>query len=317
MNCQEVTELMHRQLDDDLRESEMEVLLNHTRHCPDCAAMFDRLTRLSAELTNLPKVTPSYSLVDAIMPELLRIDNENKQTDDVASASPAGDAQGLSRRTRRTRSWPSWKSISGVVAAGIVAGFFLITYPPQLGTTSDDDAADMHNVAAQMKAPMREESSQLRNMTAGGDDAADSPVGIQSGDAQKDVAESKGDGIEENIVPDIYNYENAPSDEKPTLTGSQEGERGESGNLPSMGIAGQALFPSPDSQYVASIDEHTVVISAADGSPVFKTESKSGAPANLLWSPESNELTYDVSLEQGATEKYIIDVKAREERKAE
>ena len=70
MNCQEVMEYMQRQLDDDLDEHEYEVLINHTRHCPDCAAMFERLQLLSAELTSLPKVIPSYSLVDAIMPRL-------------------------------------------------------------------------------------------------------------------------------------------------------------------------------------------------------------------------------------------------------
>ena len=74
MNCQEVMELMQRQLDDDLDESEIEVLMNHTRQCPDCAAMFERLQLLSAELTSLPKVMPSYSLVDAIMPQLERIE---------------------------------------------------------------------------------------------------------------------------------------------------------------------------------------------------------------------------------------------------
>lgn len=316
MNCQEVTELMHRQLDDDLRESEMEVLLNHTRHCPDCAAMFERLTRLSAELTSLPKVTPSYSLVDAIMPELLRIDNDNK----AVAASPASDAQSHARRVQRTRRWPSWKAISGVVAAGIVAGIFLITYPPQLGTMSDsDDAANIHTAdGSVMKAPAREEASQFRSMNAGGDASSDSP---ESGSDMKDVTDQMGDKMEGNFAPDVYNYENAPSDVEPTLTGSQEGSteggQGESGSLPNMGIAAQALFPSPNEHYVASIDGHSVVISAADGSQLFKTESKNGDPVNLLWSPESNELTYEVSLEQGATEKYIIDIQAQAERKAE
>ena len=62
--------ICNEQLDGDLDEQETEILMTHTRHCPDCAAMFSRLQMLSSGLENLPKVTPSYSLVDAIMPRL-------------------------------------------------------------------------------------------------------------------------------------------------------------------------------------------------------------------------------------------------------
>lgn len=319
---------MHRQLDDDLRESEMEVLLNHTRHCPDCAAMFERLTRLSAELTSLPKVTPSYSLVDAIMPELLRIDNEAKQATSPAAPIPTNETHTNARRTQRTRRFPSWKSIGGVVAAGIVAGFFLITYPPQLGTSvNDSDNASIHNAAAEsantMKEPLgnHEESSQLRSKSSpGGDEAADPSFEIESGSIADKVDQY-------GIMQEDTNYgvsgslESVPGDSKSTMNSNQEGEQEggqeESNSIPNMGIAGQALFPSPDGQYVASIDEFHIVVSSADGTPIFKSDRKNGTHANLVWSPESSELTYDVSLEQGATEQYVIDVTALEERKAE
>ncbi len=55
MNCQEVMEFMQRQLDGDLDAKEEDELHAHLMHCLDCAQMFERLQRLSDELTQLPK----------------------------------------------------------------------------------------------------------------------------------------------------------------------------------------------------------------------------------------------------------------------
>jgi hypothetical protein len=311
---------MHRQLDDDLRESEMEVLLNHTRHCPDCAAMFERLTRLSAELTSLPKVTPSYSLVDAIMPELLRIDKKAEQAvgSSASAAAPSDDARTIARRSQRVRRFPSWKSISGVVAAGIVAGFFLISYPPQLGT-SDNDSGGIHNAAADMAKKSAQENAGVSELraTAGGDDTSDSIVDIQSGGSVKGTVDQNSAEIQENLEPDVYSFESPAGEMESNATRNQEEGGGESGGMPDMGIAAQALYPSPDGQYVASIDEYHIAISTADGSPIFKSDRKNGTHGNLVWSPDSRELTYDVSLEHGATEKYVIDITEQAVRKAE
>ncbi|MHA7962687.1 anti-sigma factor family protein [Paenibacillus sp. CAU 1782] len=188
MNCQEVMELMQRQLDDDLDESEIVVLMNHTRQCPDCAEMLERLTLLSAELTSLPKVVPSYSLVDAIMPELLRIDvmgsigkdeasqaNSQPETETVLPAATIPDP-GVQRRRKR---WRSWGSIGGVVAAGIVASIFMITYPPDFGSNANNSsgaAGDLSYTVA-----MQDEAASIKNKVEDpGGDASNSDVGIQS-----------------------------------------------------------------------------------------------------------------------------------------
>ncbi|CAH1221010.1 hypothetical protein PAECIP111893_04660 [Paenibacillus plantiphilus] len=130
MNCQEVMEYMQRQLDGDLDEREAETLMTHTRHCQDCATMLDRLQLLSVGLENLPKVTPSYSLVDAIMPRLMDLQLE--------AAQPAITEQPLPTVTRtevvgRFSGWKnrfSMRALSGVIAAGVVVGLFLVTYNP-------------------------------------------------------------------------------------------------------------------------------------------------------------------------------------------
>ncbi|MEW9701559.1 zf-HC2 domain-containing protein [Paenibacillus sp. SI8] len=131
MNCQEVMELMQRQLDGDLHAEEEDELQAHLLHCLDCALMFERLQRLSDELTQLPKVVPPYSLVDAILPQLGEIDRlaEASITEPTAvfgaqsQSTPAGQPPRLPW-TRRIGSQFSWKFAGGVVAAGLIIGFF-------------------------------------------------------------------------------------------------------------------------------------------------------------------------------------------------
>ncbi|MFS0727490.1 zf-HC2 domain-containing protein [Paenibacillus sp. 1P07SE] len=126
MTCQEVMDYMQRQLDGDLDERETDILNKHTRHCPDCAAMMDRLRLLSDELASLPKVTPSFSLVDAIMPQLDKLDAQTQ--------APAATQPPAARRAAPAERRQSWldrlplKTISGVVAASIVAGLFILNY---------------------------------------------------------------------------------------------------------------------------------------------------------------------------------------------
>ncbi|MDQ0887137.1 hypothetical protein QFZ81_002225 [Paenibacillus sp. V4I9] len=131
MNCQEVMEFMQRQLDGDLDAKEEDELHAHLMHCLDCAQMFERLQRLSDELTQLPKVIPPYSLVDAIMPQLADIDRHAAAsiTDKVAAfgtnANQTASVQPPKLPwTRRLGSQFSWKFAGGVVAAGLILGFF-------------------------------------------------------------------------------------------------------------------------------------------------------------------------------------------------
>ncbi|KIL37922.1 hypothetical protein SD70_29875 [Gordoniibacillus kamchatkensis] len=74
MTCHEQVELMQRYLDHDLSDTEERELKEHLVQCAECSGLFDRLQRLDSELSQLPKVTPAYSLVDAIMPQLAELD---------------------------------------------------------------------------------------------------------------------------------------------------------------------------------------------------------------------------------------------------
>ncbi|SDM87242.1 Putative zinc-finger [Paenibacillus sp. yr247] len=131
MNCQEVMELMQRQLDGDLDAQEENELHAHLAHCLDCVQKFERLQRLSGELAQLPKVIPPYSLVDAILPQLADIDRQAAasitEKKAVFSTNVSQIDHGQSPKlpwTRRFGSQFSWKFAGGVVAAGLILGFF-------------------------------------------------------------------------------------------------------------------------------------------------------------------------------------------------
>lgn len=130
MNCQEVMELMQRHLDLDLNESEQKALMDHLRQCPDCAEMFERLRQLSQELASLPKVSPPFSLVDSILPQLEEIDRRGEGPLSAASiggrsaaASPASPRVGGERPRRFRAGWTA--ALGGIVAAGVLLALFI------------------------------------------------------------------------------------------------------------------------------------------------------------------------------------------------
>ncbi|WP_068774324.1 anti-sigma factor [Paenibacillus sp. FJAT-26967] len=130
MNCKEVKELMQRDLDGDLNDLERQRLTQHTQQCPECSAMLQRLRMLSRELENLPKVRPSFSIVDSILPQLEQLDQELKKggREEAAGLSHIHDRSPRSPQPlpwkRRITAAVSWKTVSGVVAASFVLGFF-------------------------------------------------------------------------------------------------------------------------------------------------------------------------------------------------
>lgn len=169
MTCQEVMEDMQRQLDGDLDERESGILMAHMRNCPECSEMFARLQRLSSELEQLPKVTPPYSLVDAILPKLAQIDasaaagaaasgaavgrrqhadltespalpdaGKPGNPDQAGEPAPARAARTAKRRQRRF----AFGALGGVAAAAVVAALFIVTYQPGSFSVSDQ-AADV------------------------------------------------------------------------------------------------------------------------------------------------------------------------------
>lgn len=353
MKCQEVMEFMQRQLDDDLEVSEKEVLMNHTRHCPDCAAMFERLKQLSSELNSLPKVIPSYSLVDAIMPELERIELEQKEAALALSRSTADvtKSQIADRRIKRERRFPSTRALAGTVAAGLVAGLFIIMYPPQ----SDKDKADYSasyvasNQAGSEESANFDDALNFNNSARVGSRELPNEVGTHSF-----VPDEEGNRMGFGLSVTQHNDSNSSPASGESSPGSsslmdksnesgakgveQYGDLGGSSTgddadlkevevIDQFGMENQersssnVIDPqqqsiSPDGQYLAQVKQYIVVITAEDNKPLIETARKNGKHINLEWSEDSKQLTYEVHLDQGAIEKYTIDVASGRENKA-
>ncbi|OBR63131.1 hypothetical protein A7K91_23815 [Paenibacillus oryzae] len=306
MNCQEVMELMQRQLDDDLDESEITVLMNHTRQCPECAEMLERLKLLSAELTSLPKVTPSYSLVDAILPELLRIDEmKNTDTDTVTDTDtenallpetdtvlPAAAAPDIGVQRRRKR-WRSWGSIGGVVAAGIVASIFMITYPPNFGSNQNNStgvAGDMtYSVALQ------NEAAGARSMTEDpGGDASTNDVGIQSFEAGLEGAANEQEGKQAPVTERLG--EAAPAEGGDT-SGTRSDSKPES--VQQTGAVGEGTNADEgDQRFVAKYDGPVAKDMTDQSSTALNVEQmeNSDMPESLTTGGMHNLISEEVAL---------------------
>ncbi|WP_314584652.1 zf-HC2 domain-containing protein [Paenibacillus terrigena] len=169
MNCPEVMELMNRYLDADLNELESAHLMEHLKQCSDCSEMFERLRHLSAELENMPKVMPKYSLVDAIMPQLDQIDREREHP-----LMPEKSSQKVVPMKPRFWERLSFRSIGGVVAAGIIVGLFMVTYKPDTTQQADMELmSSQESAAADQKVEMQiDASSPSTSQTPGTPDKA-------------------------------------------------------------------------------------------------------------------------------------------------
>ncbi len=213
MTCQEVMIDMQRQLDDDLDAFESEALSAHLAQCSDCRAMFERLQSLSAELENLPKVTPQYSLVDAILPQLEQIDLREANERAAASAPVAAPLDGMRQepaRRRRLRDRFSLRALSGVIAAGVVVGLFLVTYDPQsagdmndAGTAMESEADSSANMLMMDTAASNdaspEDSTALRKMDANSAADANAEAEFDAGSAVRE-APAAGDAAKDDLV---------------------------------------------------------------------------------------------------------------------
>lgn len=125
---------MHRYLDQDLDPEETAQMYRHVAVCPACAENFNMLKSLSRDLEDLPAVTPPYSLVDAILPQLDAIDRAREERTEENIKGPAVMVPEL-KRSGRSASW--WGSIAGrtvigTAAAAVILGVAIFNYKPEM-----------------------------------------------------------------------------------------------------------------------------------------------------------------------------------------
>lgn len=394
MNCQEVTEYMQRQLDGDLNGEETEILITHTRHCPECAAMMERLQLLNDGLENLPKVTPSYSLVDAILPRLAELDLHGeaaKEEDAMAEPAKVYRFDEAVQRSASKRRWTNRYSISAIAAvAAVVIVFFLFnnnlnhqsfdasddatvadssasasTDMNSSNTSADTSTADQstmmtestadsgdaaatdaasNNTAKSSSAEKRSGGQEPRNVDPNGETMppltlsakndsaptanAAAPNMEQSGSSDtaaadsdsKSNANSQANSITstsdsssiaaDNSAADSRGSDKAANNNQAVAGSSNDGKKLDNNFVANTVIASPI---SPDHLYQAFIvEDHVEIYTVQDSVLVFQGTKHAGI-ANLKWSPDSKELTYETTGPDGAKKMFAVEVKSAAE----
>ncbi|MFM9279818.1 zf-HC2 domain-containing protein [Paenibacillus jiagnxiensis] len=284
MKCEEVMDLMQRYVDHDLDELETFELLDHVAECPACAEKFQILQALSRDLEELPAVTPKYSLVDAILPQLDAIDEARREQGSALQEMKPVTLQGAPGRQRQSEPLPWWKRAAGraalgVAAAAAVLGVVAITYEPkavenaemQMMEENTGSEANTHNASGGEEAASEPEQEQT-------DSAVDSRTGAEP---TQDKSASSGTPVTEEITPEVQ-------DSKSDHAASDE--------------------PAP------SITKEEKPAEKADSSTDSKAESQKKPPADDAGSAEENNATSEDASSKPAAEKAP---KAEEAPKAE
>jgi hypothetical protein len=338
MICQEVIEFMQRYIDGDLDQQETSLMMDHVGQCPDCAAMLVRLQRLSSELEQLPVVVPRFSLVDAILPELERLQSakavgapNNRDENNLASSSSP-----RSNRPRRDL----FRKLSGVIAAGVVAGLILFSQPGQWSFSGssnnhDEAAAPMAKDEGAMKfnelkksatTDQLDDSSFRSNVADKGDKSVEFTERLKGSEDRSGAADGSGTaaGSEASAAPQkvTISPDNAGKLKEPD-TIEQDGEvsyniaetpleapasdnrRMAAGSVPATGAV------SKDGQWRAIAVEGAgtlQVFRTSDETELFHSEVRDGQISLLSWNEESTIVYYTFTDAQGTQTQWQYDV---------
>ncbi|MGG0823293.1 zf-HC2 domain-containing protein [Paenibacillus turicensis] len=124
MGCPEVIEeWMNLYVDHALDDEEEKLLLQHVQSCPDCAEKFTLLKELSARLEQLPMATPSFDLVDAILPQLQAIDQRRNEEASTVIPMVRDKVNQTSKRSRIFRT-----GVLGTAVAAVIFGLFVYNH---------------------------------------------------------------------------------------------------------------------------------------------------------------------------------------------
>nr|WP_145404140.1 anti-sigma factor [Paenibacillus xylanexedens] len=281
MKCEEVVEWMHRYLDHDLGEAETTQMLQHVAKCPECAENFSMLRALSRELEDLPKVSPRFSLVDAIMPQLDAIDEARKeQSSTVQEMSPVPAAfENLQRsssgeRKAKTKWFNSMagRMSMGAAAAAVVLGFAIFGYKPEQIENADSmmmkSEASQESNAGQSALSMEVNNDQgsSPSQEEGGVTAPDSNDSLQERSEQPQ-ADQPETGTETQ-APD-HQADQKPVE--PSTRGAAAPDQGKQESSPSVDAAPSQKNEKPNQ----GLDQKQPGTNAGNGADSNATDQKS------------------------------------------
>jgi hypothetical protein len=293
MNCEQMMELMQRFVDEDLTQTEEQSLMDHISQCPECAASFEQLKRLSAELSLLPMVLPPFSIVDSILPKLAEIDAQQAAIH-VAYMPTAN---------RSKMAIFSWKAAAGFVAAAAIISLIAINLTPSL----KQDASEMMQAAKSTGSASKGNGKSVEGAAAkpeesaskqGANDSADiSGFTIKKPDT---VQTDKSSGLKSEPAAKTNDIMKSPIDPSATPSANQ-------------------TLKSADGNFIAVVERQIVQVQTPEGNRIY-TSSIHWKPTDtiqlLLWQ-DNKYLTYDVKMEDGQVKRFIIDpiLKTEQEQK--
>ncbi|WP_171653686.1 hypothetical protein [Paenibacillus foliorum] len=271
---------MQRYLDQDLDEMEYNQMLGHMQQCSDCTELFQRLVALSHELEQLPKVTPAYSLVDAIMPKLQRIDM-GMSVDDVlltghAAAAPIvpdttlaednkSNVEELVGWRRRMRGLVSTRIVGGVVAAGLVLGFFVFEQQQQSGSMKNADGLLSTTGTAQQDSAKQSKSVNVDKKSAlpeSKPDSAESSAKISATPAGKELTKA------DEPAKAAKNEEVAPTKQQTPVSAQDKSNNAQQGNQsPTMVVPDDAAKSKAGEPVEAPVDSGNTQQEAVSSQP--------------------------------------------------
>ncbi|MET3940669.1 cell division protein FtsN [Paenibacillus sp. PvP094] len=230
MKCEEVVEWMHRYLDHDLGDAETAQMLQHVAQCPECAENFSLLRALSRELEDLPQVTPKFSLVDAIMPQLDAIDEARReQSSTIQEMTPVPAAFENLQRSSERKPKQKWlnsmvgRMSMGAAAAAVVLGVAIFGYEPEKVENAE---SMMMSSGSTQEAGAIDQNALSRELENDESLPPDSNNGPFVDDTEK--KSSMSEKMDPEIVPDENESEQSPEPEvKDNQTSNQSGTTSE------------------------------------------------------------------------------------------
>ncbi|WP_339157409.1 zf-HC2 domain-containing protein [Paenibacillus sp. FSL W8-0186] len=289
MKCAEVVEWMHRYIDHDLNDEETSLLFEHIRECSDCAEEFELLNELSAKLSELPDVTPRFSLVDRILPQLDEIDRarleEGSAVEDdgilgsvaaSAAASPSSlRSRSDSKAAQRSRRFRT--GIFGTVAAAVILGIFITQYEPR--TIPNAELSTANDSAESLNQPFSGDPFAAQSSEEA-ENQASPETAEHPGAAQKASPDSAGDA--DSLTGDGQSSSpGASAPEKRADLKNDGGNKDTSSGADAdanMGFGGGAGRPTAD--YSGGADSRSVQHNGAAEGDLDEGAPAAGSPAN-------------------------------------
>lgn len=295
-NCEQIQTLFQAYVDDELEASHRSIFDSHLVDCTTCQKQWQSFQQLSLALSQLPQVTPPYSIVDRMMPQLVQTPVHRKFIDFSFSRR---FQQLLSNRL-------TWQVAAGTCVASLAFVMIMTTATPSFKSmlsydqsvseqSSDSTAPSLYtdsNVAGKKSSASTDQQNEANGNSANAETTNETDE--KSLDVAQQTQASDPSNLQASHDPN-YKSENAKV-------------------FPDATLAVMELL-SANGEYVATFNHRQIFILQADTKEaLYKSEyiwNSEDVLTFWVWDSDS-ELTYQIQ-QDGILHSYRIDVKQRSE----